>query len=73
MRAWAFSDAEVRTVQERVDSQRLESLYGIWSKILDDSAQAHTAALLPYLVGIGPAWFSRQLHRTSCNAYTNCC
>jgi AcrR family transcriptional regulator len=53
MRAWAFSDAEVRAVQERVDSQRLESLYGIWSKILNDSAQAHTAALLPYLVGIG--------------------
>ena len=26
MRAWAFSDAEVRAVQERVDSQRLESL-----------------------------------------------
>jgi AcrR family transcriptional regulator len=53
MRAWAFSDAEVRAVQERVDSQRLESLYGIWSKILDDPAQAHSAALLPYLVGIG--------------------
>jgi AcrR family transcriptional regulator len=53
MRAWAFSDAEVRTVQERVDRQRLESLYGIWSKIIDDPAQAHTAALLPYLVAIG--------------------
>jgi AcrR family transcriptional regulator len=53
MRAWAFSDTEVRAVQERVDRQRLESLYGIWSKILDDPAQANTAALLPYLVGIG--------------------
>jgi AcrR family transcriptional regulator len=53
MRAWAFSDAAVRAVQERVDLQRLESLYGIWSKILDDPAQAHTAALLPYLVAIG--------------------
>jgi AcrR family transcriptional regulator len=53
MRAWAFSDAEVRAVQERVDRRRLESLSGIWSKILDDPAQAHTAALLPYLVGIG--------------------
>jgi AcrR family transcriptional regulator len=53
MRAWAFSDSEVRTVQERVDSRRLESLQGIWSSILDDPAAVHTAALLPYLVGIG--------------------
>ena len=53
MRAWAFSDAEVRAVQERVDRQRLESLYAIWSQIFDDPAQAHTAALLPYLVAIG--------------------
>ena len=53
MRAWAFSDAEVRAVQERVDRQRLDSLQRIWSRILDDPAAAHTAALLPYLVGIG--------------------
>ena len=53
MRAWAFSDAEVRAVQERVDRRRLDSLFGIWSKILNDPAKAHTAALLPYLVGIG--------------------
>jgi AcrR family transcriptional regulator len=53
MRAWAFSDSEVRAVQERVDRQRLESLQGIWSDILEDPAAAHTAALLPYLVGIG--------------------
>ena len=53
MRAWAFSDPEVRAVQERVDTRRLESLQGIWSRILDDPAAAHTAALLPYLVGVG--------------------
>src|ERR687898_1780994 len=53
MRAWAFSDAEVRAVQERVDRQRLDSLQRIWSRILDDPAAAHTAALLPYLVSIG--------------------
>jgi AcrR family transcriptional regulator len=53
MRAWAFSDAEVRQVQERVDARRLESLRGIWSKILDDPAAAQTAAMVPYLVGIG--------------------
>jgi AcrR family transcriptional regulator len=53
MRAWAFSDPEVRAVQERVDRQRVESLEGIWSRILDDPAAVHTAALLPYLVGIG--------------------
>jgi len=53
MRAWAFSDPEVRAVQERVDARRLESLQGIWSRILDDPAAVRTAALLPYLVGIG--------------------
>jgi hypothetical protein len=53
MRAWAFTDAEVRAVQERVDERRLESLHGIWSNIVDDPAAAYTAALLPYLVGIG--------------------
>jgi AcrR family transcriptional regulator len=53
MRAWAFADPEVRTVQERVDKRRLESLQGIWSRILDDPAAIQTAALVPYLVGIG--------------------
>jgi AcrR family transcriptional regulator len=53
MRAWAFSDPEVRAVQERIDERRLESLRGIWSEILDDPAAAYTAALLPFLVGIG--------------------
>jgi AcrR family transcriptional regulator len=53
MRAWAFSDPDARAVQERVDSRRLKSLQGIWSRILDDPAAVHTAALLPYLVGIG--------------------
>lgn len=53
MRAWAFSDPEVRAVQERIDERRLASLRGIWSQILDDPAAAYTAALLPYLVGIG--------------------
>jgi AcrR family transcriptional regulator len=53
MRAWAFSDPEVRAVQERIDTRRLESLQRIWSRILDDPAEVRTAALLPYLVGIG--------------------
>jgi len=53
MRAWAFSDREVREVQERVDLRRLESLRGIWSNMLDDPADVQTAALVPYLVGIG--------------------
>jgi AcrR family transcriptional regulator len=53
MRAWAFSDPDVRAVQERIDERRLASLRGIWSEILDDPAAAYTAALLPYLVGIG--------------------
>jgi AcrR family transcriptional regulator len=53
MRAWAFSDPEVRAVQQRVDERRLQSLHGIWTKILDDADAAYTAALVPYLVGIG--------------------
>ena len=53
MRAWAFSDPDVRAVQQRVDERRLQSLHGIWTKILDDSEAAYTAALVPYLVGIG--------------------
>lgn len=53
MRAWAFSDPEVRSVQERVDLRRLESLQAIWSKIYGDPAEARTAALVPYLVSIG--------------------
>ena len=53
MRAWAFSDPDVRSVQERVDARRLESLQTIWSKIYSDPADARTAALVPYLVGIG--------------------
>jgi AcrR family transcriptional regulator len=53
MRAWAFSDPEVRSVQERVDLRRLTSLQAIWSKIYPDPAEARTAALVPYLVAIG--------------------
>jgi AcrR family transcriptional regulator len=53
MRAWAFSDPEVCDVQERIDTRRLESLERIWFRILGDPADVHTAALLPYLVGIG--------------------
>jgi AcrR family transcriptional regulator len=53
MRAWAFSDPEVRSVQERVDLRRLESLQAIWSGIYSDPAEARTAALVPYLVAIG--------------------
>jgi AcrR family transcriptional regulator len=53
MRAWAFSDPQVRAVQKRLDERRLASLRSIWDQILDDPAAAYTAALLPYLVGIG--------------------
>lgn len=53
MRAWAFSDPAVRSVQERVDRRRLESLQAIWSKIYSDPAEARTAALVLYLVAIG--------------------
>lgn len=53
MRAWAFSDLEVGAVQERIDERRLRSLHDIWSTMVDDPEVAYTAALVPYLVGIG--------------------
>ena len=73
MRAWAFSDPEVRAVQERVDTRRLESLQRIWSRILDDPAEVHTAALLPYLVGIGASLVQPPTPPHQLRVFTNCC
>ncbi|MRG59066.1 TetR family transcriptional regulator [Agromyces sp. CFH 90414] len=53
MRAWAFQDDDARAAQGRVDTARLEALTALWSRVVDDPADARTAALLPHLVVIG--------------------
>ncbi len=53
VRAWAFQDPEAAAAQERVDRARLAVLESIWSRMVDDPARAHTAALLPHLLLIG--------------------
>jgi AcrR family transcriptional regulator len=53
VRAWAFSDPTARQVQERIDQARIATLEQVWNQLVDDPAEARTAALLPYLVAIG--------------------
>jgi AcrR family transcriptional regulator len=53
VRAWAFSDAGARQVQERIDQARIAALEQVWKQLVQDPIEARTAALLPYLVAIG--------------------
>jgi AcrR family transcriptional regulator len=53
VRAWAFSDIGARQVQERIDQARIDALEQVWKQLVEDPAEARTAALLPYLVAIG--------------------
>jgi AcrR family transcriptional regulator len=53
VRAWAFQDAGVAAVQQRIDEARITVLESLWRRIVDDPGQARVAALLPYLIGIG--------------------
>lgn len=53
VRAWAVSDAEVRTVQERVDAARLAALRRVWDRVTDDPERARLSALLPYVLAVG--------------------
>ncbi|MFI8527327.1 TetR/AcrR family transcriptional regulator [Promicromonospora sukumoe] len=55
VRGWAFADPAARTVQERVDTARLDALTRLWHDVLPDPAAAHTAALVPHLLMIGGA------------------
>ncbi|MCK6068299.1 MULTISPECIES: TetR/AcrR family transcriptional regulator [Microbacterium] len=55
VRAWATTDAEARTVQARVDEARVRALQSVWRPLVHSDAQAHAAALLPYLVAVGGA------------------
>jgi AcrR family transcriptional regulator len=53
LRAWAYTDAEARSVQQRIDSDRVQALERVWSKITPDLRRARISALLPYLVAVG--------------------
>ncbi|WP_127794935.1 TetR/AcrR family transcriptional regulator [Agromyces sp. LHK192] len=53
VRAWAFQDDDARAAMARVDRARYEALEAMWTGLVDDPADARTAALLPHLVVIG--------------------
>ena len=58
LRAWSFTDSEVREIQSRIDRQRLAGLTAIWQRLEPDRQQARTKALLPYLVAVGASMSS---------------
>lgn len=53
LRAWSFTDDEVRQTQSRIDRQRLAALQAIWQRMEPNPQQARIKALLPYLVAVG--------------------
>lgn len=53
IRAWALHDAEVRTVQERVDAQRLDYLKSLCHQFVPDEQRALRMARLLYAVLVG--------------------
>jgi AcrR family transcriptional regulator len=55
VRAWATSDAEVRAVQERIDSARIGALERVWRRAVPEAVEARRAAMLPYLLAVGAA------------------
>jgi AcrR family transcriptional regulator len=58
LRAWSFTDDEVRQTQSRIDRQRLAALEAIWQQLEPDQQQARIKALLPYLVAVGASMSS---------------
>jgi AcrR family transcriptional regulator len=58
LRAWSFTDDEVRQTQARIDRQRLAALEAIWQRLEPDRQQARIKALLPYLVAVGASMSS---------------
>ena len=55
VRAWSTTDPDVRAVQQRIDTTRIDALARVWSRAVPDAAQARRAALLPYLLAVGAA------------------
>lgn len=55
VRAWSTTDADVRAVQQRIDTTRIDALAKVWSRAVPDAAEARRSALLPYLLAVGAA------------------
>ena len=53
LRAWSFTDPEVRATQDRIDRRRLAMLEAIWRRIEPEPERARISARLPYLIMIG--------------------
>jgi AcrR family transcriptional regulator len=58
LRAWSFTDPEVRQTQSRIDQKRLARLQAIWQRLEPNPRQARIKALLPYLIGVGASMSS---------------
>ena len=54
VRAWSTSDIDVRAVQQRIDTARVEALQRVWSRVVPTDG-ARLSALLPYLLAVGAA------------------
>ena len=55
VRAWSTTDPDVRAVQQRIDTTRIDALARVWSRAVPDAAEARRSALLPYLLAVGAA------------------
>ena len=55
VRAWSTTDPDVRAVQQRVDTTRIDALARVWGRAVPDPAEARRSALLPYLLAVGAA------------------
>lgn len=53
VRAWSFTDREVRATQDRIDRRRLAMLEAIWQQLEPDPERARVSARLPYLILVG--------------------
>ena len=55
VRAWSTTDPDVRAVQQRIDTTRIDALARVWSRAAPDATEARRSALLPYLLAVGAA------------------
>ena len=53
LRAWSFTDPEVRATQDRIDAGRLALLEAVWRELEPDPDRARASARLPYLIMVG--------------------
>jgi AcrR family transcriptional regulator len=55
VRAWSTSDPDVRALQQRIDTARIDALEQVWRRAVTDAGEARLSALLPYLLAVGAA------------------